>query len=423
VREIHTTHHIDKSDEGRYYTVGFDVPEGAQTVRVSYRYAGQWRKLFTKKSERNIVDLGLMDGEGNFLGWSGSSRGSVYVGQNASTPGYLSYDIAPGRWSIIVGAYKIAMHGVDVHYDISFEREKPRLMFGDMHMHSQASDGRYSKCELAKRAKKRGLDFIAVSDHNNFAENFALPHNCGVTFIPAVEWTHYRGHVNMYGACNPFRNSFIANTPEEAAQVIAQAKSTGALISANHPKCSLCPYLFGDEMLDIVEIWNGPMRPANIRALKWWTSLLRQGRKIPITGGSDFHKPHPFIRMGHPVTAVVSASTEARDILSEIAKGHAYVTCSSRGPRLSVACNDAIMGDTVKSTVNQQLKITAERLKFDSLVLVCDKYEKRLTSPKFGKAEATFEVQDISFAYVKAVKRIFGFEFVRAVSNPVYFER
>ena len=422
MRDIHITHHIDKSDEGRYYTVGFDVPEGAQAVRVSYRYAGHGRKLFARKSERNIVDLGLMDGDGGFLGWSGSARESVYVGRSSSTPGYLSCDISPGRWNIIVGAYHIAERGVDVHYDISFESEKPKLMFGDMHMHSQASDGKYSKCELAKRAKKRGLDFIAVSDHNNFAENFDLPHNCGVTFIPAVEWTHYRGHVNMYGVQNPFLNSFIANTQEEAEHVIAHAKSTGALISANHPKCSLCPYLFEDELFDLIEIWNGPMRPANIRALKWWTSLLQKGRKIPITGGSDFHKPHPFIRMGYPVTAVANASAVAQDILSEIAKGHAYVTCSPRGPRLSLKYNDAMMGDTVKSVPNQKLTITAEHLKFDSLVLVNNKYEEKLTPPKFGKAEVTFAAQDISFAYIKAVKRIFGFEFVRAVSNPVYFE-
>ena len=244
MRDIHITHHIEKSDEGRYYTVGFDAPEGAQTVRVSYRYAGRGRKLFAKKSERNIVDLGLMDGEGNFLGWSGSARERVYVGRSSSTPGYLSCDIAPGRWSIIVGAYKIAARGLDVHYDISFEHEKPKLLFGDLHMHSQASDGRYSKCDLAKRAKKRGLDFIAVSDHNNFAENFALPKNCGVTFIPAVEWTHYRGHVNMYGVQNPFRNSFIANTSEEAEHVIAHAKEHRGIDFGQSPKMQPLPLSF-----------------------------------------------------------------------------------------------------------------------------------------------------------------------------------
>lgn len=66
-------------------------------------------------------------------------------------------------------------------------------------MHSTASDGRKDVYTLAKKAQKTGLDFIAVSDHNNYSENFSLPKISGLTFIPAVEWTHYKGHMNFFG--------------------------------------------------------------------------------------------------------------------------------------------------------------------------------------------------------------------------------
>ncbi len=413
MKETIINHHIKKEDEGTYYTVAFDVPPDVELVRVSYSYP---------KYKINIVDLGLLDADGNFLGWSGSSKSTVYVGEYQSTNGYLKTPIMPGRWNIIVGAYKIAACEVEVQYKISFKKKNLRLFFGDLHMHSTASDGKYDKCKLAKLAKNRGLDFIAVADHNNFAENFSLPDISGLTFIPAVEWTHYRGHINMYGIANPFENSFIANNDKETEQVVLHAKKLGAILSASHPKCKLCPYLFDDSLIDMVEVWNGPMRPANIRAIDWWTNLLNKGRRIPIVGGSDFHRKHPLIRMGNPVTAVTANSPSTEDILSAVSAGHAFVTSSIKGSRLNLKYMDAEMGDTVKAEPGQLLEITASRLRNCALVLVTRDGEKKLTGYTSGDASASEPISGAGFAYVKAVGRLFGGKYVKALSNPIYFE-
>ena len=244
----------------------------------------------------------------------------------------------------------------------------------------------------------------------------------GLTFIPAVEWTHYRGHVNMYGAENPFDNSFIANSDEQAEQVVTRAKERGAIVCANHPKFNNCPYLFGDNLFDMVEVWNGPMRPVNIRGLDWWTSLLRKGRLIPITGGSDFHGKHPLVRMGNPVIAVHSASPRAEDILSAAAAGHAFVTSSVKGPRLGLKYNGAGMGDTAKYEPGMKLEISASRLRCAALVLVTQDGEKRLTGYISGEIKLSAPIAGAGFAYVKAVGRLFKGKYVKAVSNPIYFE-
>ena len=413
MEEIIINHLVKKENEGKYYTLEFDVPEGAERLSVSYSCL---------KRGKNIVDLGLLDAGGRFLGWSGSARRTVYVGGNQSTIGYLKTPVTPGRWSILVGAYKIAAQGVEVEYKITFEKAKNRLYFGDLHVHSTASDGKYDKYALAKLAKKRGLDFIAVADHNNFAENFSLPEVPGLTFIPAVEWTHYRGHVNMYGAVNPFDNSFIANSDEEAERVAARAKELGALICANHPKCNLCPYLFGENLFDMAEVWNGPMRPVNIRAVDWWTGLLRKGRRIPIAGGSDFHKKRLLIRMGNPVTAVAADSPRAEDILSAVAAGHAFVTSSTKGPRLALKYKDAGMGDTAKYEPGRMIEISASLLRGAALVLVDQDGEKKLTGYISGEIKLSAPIAGAEFAYVKAVGRLFKGKYVKAVTNPVYFE-
>ena len=405
-------HLVKKEDEGRYYTVAFDVPEGVFRVTVSYSYP----------KRGSTIDLGLTDADGRFLGWSGSARSTVYVDEYGSTNGYLKTPIKPGRWGIIVGAYKVAEHGTDVQYRVSFDMAQSRLYFGDMHVHSTASDGKYDKYTLAKLAKKRGLDFVAVADHNNFAENFSLPYIPGLTFLPAVEWTHYRGHVNMFGAANPFDNSFIANSDEEAENVVARAKLRGAVICANHPRCGRCPYLFGDSLFDMAEVWNGPMRPANIRAVKWWTGLLRQGRRIPISGGSDFHKKRLLIRLGNPVTAAEAISPRAQDILSAVSSGHAFVTSSIKGPRLSLRYKDTGMGDTVKFEPGRMLEISASGLRHAALVLVTQGGEKRLTRHINGEVSMCTAITGAGFAYVKAVGRLFGGQYVKALTNPIYFE-
>ncbi len=71
-------HRIRKEDEGKYLSLPFDVPEEVEGVTVSYQYPH-------KSALHNIIDLGLEDEDGRFLGWSGSARG-VTVGNTTQRP-------------------------------------------------------------------------------------------------------------------------------------------------------------------------------------------------------------------------------------------------------------------------------------------------------------------------------------------------
>lgn len=79
-------HLVEKSRESSYYSLPFSVPEGVRSLTVRYSYP----------KTGNIIDLGLEDGQGEFLGWSGSSREAVTVGQFDATPGYLMEPVTPG---------------------------------------------------------------------------------------------------------------------------------------------------------------------------------------------------------------------------------------------------------------------------------------------------------------------------------------
>ena len=184
--------------------------------------------------------------------------------------------------------------------------------------------------------------------HNNYAENLRLPHFPGITLVPGVEWTHYKGHMNFFGIGRPFRNSFVANSPEEMRRIVREAREDGAVISVNHPKCNFCPYLWEDEAcFDMIEVWNGPMRPVNLRGIAWWTNMLKSGRKIAAVGGSDFHHDRRPVRLAHPVTAVYSASRSAADIVDAALHGRSYIMNGRNGVRLSLTCGEKSFGDTV----------------------------------------------------------------------------
>lgn len=365
----------------------------------------------------NTIDIGLADEKGNFLGWSGSAHKTIYVGQYDSSAGYLCQKINSGKWQIIIGAYHVMDEGVEVTYDIDFDFVGEVLLFGDLHMHSTASDGVFSAYELGKLAKEKGLDFICIANHNNFSENLALPHIDGLTFVPAVEWTHYKGHMNFFGVPAPFENSFIANTNEEMQSIISHAKSLGAVISVNHPLCPICPYKWDDEnAFDMMEVWNGPMRPSNVKALNWWTALLSKGRKIPIVGGSDFHKPKQFAKLGSPVTAVYSPSRSAEDILSAVRQGNCFVTDSRDGVKIKLVYGDCVMGQVAEFDENTFLEIFADT---EKITLVTDKGEKEL---KLKNGSIKVKLKKVKFAYVKVFRGFGKLKRICAISNPIYFK-
>ncbi|HPB18126.1 MAG TPA: hypothetical protein PK870_10775, partial [Clostridia bacterium] len=66
-------HHIPKTKEGTYYTIDFPMPDGMELVTVSYSYMRFRGKSLPLSKMVNIVDLGLIDADNRFIGWSGSA--------------------------------------------------------------------------------------------------------------------------------------------------------------------------------------------------------------------------------------------------------------------------------------------------------------------------------------------------------------
>jgi hypothetical protein len=432
---LHLSIHVDRSQQGTYFMLPFQVPEGIDSIALCYRYdrrpASEQvvdRGAFTARPEVNIIDLGLIDPTGAQVGASGSDKTEITVSEARATPGYRPCPILPGEWQILVGAYKVAPEGVTVEYEVTLRPKARRLLKGDLHAHTLASDGVHTAEELAWKAKRNGLDFVAITDHNQFATSDALPRLEGVTLIPGVEWTHYLGHASFLGVDRPYDGTFATNTPEEARVRFDAARQRGALIVVDHPFDPTCGFHFDIALLphDCIEVWNGPMRESNLHAIGFWHQLLCAGEKIPACGGSDFHRDTPFIFLGGPTMCVFSESAGASDILAAVKAGHGFLTFAPNGPSLELTAGEAIMGDTVDWRGQKEVRIWAQGLCAGDVLRVATgkATETLFSAPSDGDILLTYSMEAPGFVRAEILRSFLpGVPALPAVvSNPVFFE-
>lgn len=411
--EVTVQRFVEKKEEGLYITVPFAVPEEVESFRISYAY------------DRSvaIIDIGLNDSRGAFIGWAGSDRAQLTVSEVNSSPGFKTGVIQSGTWEILLGAYHVPDAGVMVTYTVEFERKHVRLLRGDMHMHSVASDGALTGEELRETAISQGLDFIAITDHNNYFYIGRTASDEKLTVIPGVEWTHYKGHINLLGSTHPFTN-FIANSDAQMRAVLAQAKRNGAILSVNHPFCPNCGWRFGfDIPFDMVEIWNGGLSPkANLACVSWWDRLLQEGRKVPIVGGSDFHR----FQFGHipafPCTFAYAKSRSAADILDALKSGRGFAAISPEGPILSLqaAGRPVYAGDTLAPGTQVEAKIAGTKAG-DSIRFVANG-SSTLQPAVPHSTQIQFEMPESGYLRLEVIRQIdaLGLSIPVMIANPLY---
>lgn len=420
---------IGREKEGSYFELPFETPQNVQRIDIRYKYERR-RSVTLKggisKEEVNIIDLALSSNSGEFIGASGSDREHIWVSEFDSSDGYAPVRTEAGMWNIIIGAYKVHKNGVKVTYEITFELKERMLLKGDCHAHTTSSDGILSVEEITNLAKSSHLDFLFITDHNNYSHNRVIKSSESLTVIPGVEWTHFKGHANMLGVERAFRGKYYANTIDGVNEILEEARKSGAVISINHPFDSGCPWKWGLENVeyDCVEIWNGTIKQSDMKAIKWWHKELCRGRRIPVIGGSDFHKFENFSMLGHPTTCVYSMSRGRTDILTAIREGHAFAVFQPEAPTADIRCNDASMGDEIPFREGLDVSFQFSSLKKGDII--------KIYSSSGIEREFTALEEDVSFD-IQAKNRLFyRVEVYRQslpslppilclITNPIYF--
>lgn len=99
---------------------------------------------------------------------------------------------------------------------------------------------------------------------------------------------------------------------------------------------------------DLIEVWNGATPDdVNRQCLDWWDSQLKQGKRIAVTGGSDFHKVEYGRMIASPCTCIFAMSRTREDLMEALRKGHGFVVYSPDGPMVSAEAGEFLMGDAI----------------------------------------------------------------------------
>ncbi|MDV6330699.1 CehA/McbA family metallohydrolase [Asticcacaulis sp. 201] len=396
-----------------YIDLPFLVPEGVNRISVRFHYTG--------REQKSTIDLGLNDPNG-FRGWSGGNKSEFTLSATDATPSYLPGPIIAGTWNLVMGVpnmrpaatseYEAAItfgHVNDKAAVSAFTdkplNDKAGWYRGDFHSHSAHSDGnclslggRTVPCPVfltLQAAKARGLDFIALSDHNSTsqydAERELQPYFDTLLLIPAREITTFHGHANIFGTTEfvPFRLGTKDLPDVKTLAGIVHTK--GALISINHPMaptgeaCMGCGWDAPTDYTDIdaVEVVNGGSVFAQhdvegpTDGIPFWQARLNEGYHLTAIGGSDNHDapdtPDHRSPVGLPTTVIYAENLSQADLLHGLKKGRVFVDMGVGADRIldlkaSVEGRGekkmAVMGETLavraKSNVLVEVEIKGE---------------------------------------------------------------
>jgi hypothetical protein len=175
---------------------------------------------------------------------------------------------------------------------------------------------------------------------------------------------------------------------------------------------------------DWVEVWNGLWTEGNERALHWWQEQLVQGRKLVVVGGSDCHRPHPYVKQGMPTTWVYSHSKSVSSILDAIHKGHVYLTYAPWGPQMEFTCGQATIGDTIKA--KGKMELTVNKLQEGDIVKIISnkgiEQEFKITNEQ--ELYQSWDIAARAFYRVEIWRYFHDVEsyLMAALSNPIYSE-
>ncbi len=388
------------SQNQSYVKVPFTVPAGTERVTITFSYTG--------KEQHTALDLGLIDPAG-LRCWSGGNKPTLTVGLMDATPSCLPGDLPSGAWNVLIGVPNIRA-GVESHYTIHVYlsrtgavaalppvlreplRAGPAWFRGDLHMHTAHSDGQCPSqtgktvpCPLfftVDAAARRGLDFIAITDHNASSQYDEMrelqPYFDKVLLIPGREITTFHGHINFLGSTDFVNFQLDGRTVPDVNTLLESAARVGAITSINHPLspsgeiclgCGWTPSTPVDmHLLTGVEAVNGGSQQHGLSDLPFWNRELDRGCRLTGIGGSDNHRPmQPLDQIGSigsPTTVVYAAELSTPAILDGIRAGHVFIDVAGTHDRLlevtaHVGARIARAGDLLSAATGDQVEFSA----------------------------------------------------------------
>lgn len=184
----------------------------------------------------------------------------------------------------------------------------------DLHVHTEHSrDGFGSIAEAVRAARARGLNGIAITDHDTVDGNLEAAKIGPDDFvvIPGIEVSSKDGHILGLGVSEPIPRGLSAT------ETVASIKGQGGLAIAAHPfGLGRRVGIASKAKFDAIEVFNSRTYLGNRLAYRF---AERNG--LPMVAGSDAHHPDEIGLAG----VTINCEPKIDVILESIAEGEASI--------------------------------------------------------------------------------------------------
>lgn len=239
-----------------------------------------------------------------------------------------------------------------------------RFWRGNLHTHSNLSDGALAPRQVANAYQQAGYDFLMLSEH--FVQNFDWPiadtrnmrSNRFTTILGAEIHAPETSagelwHIVAAGLPLDFAP---CGDDENGEQLARRAHQAGAFVAIAHPSWSQLTIEDGRaiDCAHAVEVYNHGCAVENDRGEGWYLmdQLLNEGKRLTAIATDDAHFSHGERDAFGGWVHVKAESLDPDDLLTALKAGHFY---SSQGPRIE---DLAIDGDELNITTSPVDTIT-----------------------------------------------------------------
>jgi hypothetical protein len=208
------------------------------------------------------------------------------------------------------------------------ERLGYQVLEGDFHVHTRFSDGFLSPIDVVVQAQRRGLDVIAITEHNGLlAANLGRWFSeliGGPTVLIGQEITTHPHHLIALGLAHG------VSWDQSLESAIGAIHAQGGLAIAAHPVGRFWPAVLPvRHLLDGAEVMH-PLAYGGRGGAGWSWDEMRQffqeaganGNPLTAIGSSDYHF---FSPLGICRTLVFAESARAEDIMTALREGRTVV--------------------------------------------------------------------------------------------------